>query len=97
MTAPDLCALASAAFPGLTFTPIAIGNACIAQSRTLSVHHRPWMNDYTVTVRGERTDYQSGTFDTIEAAHADAMACRAEYEPEPAAPTGPAVQLPLFG
>ena len=95
MTAPDLCRLASRAFPALTFQPIDIGSASIAQARTLSVHHRPRTGDFSVTVRGETCDYQ-GTGDTIEAAHADALACRAEHEPEPVAPTGPAVQLPLF-
>ncbi len=57
MNAPDLCRLASKAFPTLTFTPIDTGR-------------------------------------TIEAAHADALACRAEYEPAPTV-SAPA-QLPLF-
>ena len=96
MTAPDLCRLATAAFPRLTFEPIDIGSASIAQSRTLSVHHRPRTDDFSVTIRGDRCDYQ-GTGDTIEMAHADALACRAEHEPETTTPPGPAVQLPLFG
>jgi len=96
MTAPDLCRLASAAFPGVTFKPIDIGRACIAQSAEFSIHHRPWMGDFTATVRGQRTDYQSGTFDTIEAAHADALACRAEHEHEPAPTVSAPAQLPLF-
>ena len=96
MTAPDLCRLASRAFPTLTFAPIDIGSASIAQARSLSVHHRPRTDDFSMTIRGDRCDYQ-GTGDTIEAAHVDALACRAEHEPEPVAPTGPAVQLPLFG
>jgi hypothetical protein len=96
MTAPDLCRLATAAFPGLTFAPIDIGSASIAQARTLSVHHRPRTDDFSVTVRGETCDYQ-GTGDTIEAAHADALACRAEHEFEPAETPATAAQLPLFG
>ena len=96
MTAPDLCRLASRAFPALTFAPIDIGSASIAQSRTLSIHYRPRTDDFSVTIRGDRCDYP-GAGDTIEAAHADALACRAEHEHEPVAPPGPAVQLPLFG
>jgi hypothetical protein len=95
MTAPDLCRLASRAFPSLTFAPIDIGSASIAQARTLSVHHRPRTDDFSVTIRGDRCDYQ-GTGDTIEAAHADALACRAEHELEPAETPATAVQLPLF-
>ena len=85
MTAPDLCRLASRAFPSLTFAPIDIGSASIAQSRTLSVHHRPRTGDFSLTIRGDRCDYQ-GTGDTIEAAHADALAVKAEHEP-PVEPT----------
>ena len=96
MTAPDLCRLASHAFPALTFQPIDIGSASIAQARTLSVHHRPRTDDFSVTVRGETCDYQ-GAGDTIEMAHADALAVKAEHEPEPAKTTTAAVQLPLFG
>ena len=96
MTAPDLCRLASRAFPSLTFAPIDIGSASISQSRTLSVHHRPRTDDFTVTIRGDRCDYQ-GTGDTIEMAHADALAVKAEHELEPAETPATAVQLPLFG
>lgn len=96
MTAPDLCRLASRAFPALTFEVIDIGAASIVRCRTLSIHFRPRTADYAVTVRGETCDYQ-GTGDTIEMAHADALACRAEHEPEPAETPATAVQLPLFG
>ena len=96
MTAPDLCRLASRAFPALTFEVIDIGAASIVRCRTLSIHFRPRTADYAVTVRGETCDYQ-GTGDTIEMAHADALACRAEHEFEPAETPATAVQLPLFG
>ena len=96
MTAPDLCHLASIAIPGVTFHPIDFGRGMVsARSHSARVTHRPDVDGYTVTVRGDRFDYQ-GAGDTIEAAHADALACRAEYEPK-VAPPGPAEQLPLFG
>lgn len=88
MTATDLCALASTAFPGVTFEPIDFGRGHVrAHSPSVRVTLRPNVDGYTVTVRGDRFDYQ-GAGDTIESAHADALACRAEYEPEVApAPT----------
>lgn len=97
MTAPDLCALASIAIPGVTFEPIDFGRGHVrAHSPSVRVACRPGVEGYTVTVRGDCFDYQ-GAGDTIEAAHRDAVECRAEHEPEPVAPVGPAVQLPLFG
>lgn len=86
MTPAELCRLATAAFPLRSFTGIALERsgrllASVAQSPDLSVHHHEAFDVYTVTVRGARTDYQSGQFATIEEAHADALACRAEYEP----------------
>jgi hypothetical protein len=99
MTAPDLCRLASAAFPLRSFTGIALERhgrllATVAQSSELSVHHNEETDLYSVTVRGSRQDYQSGQFATIEEAHADALACRAEHEPAPTV-SAPA-QLPLL-
>lgn len=80
MTATDLCALASAAFPGVTFTPIDFGRGHVrAQSPSVRVRVRPEVNGYMVTVPGQNADY-TGTGDTIEAAHADALECRAEHE-----------------
>lgn len=88
MTATDLCHLASAAFPGLTFTPIDFGRGLVrAQSPRVGVVYRPDVEGFTVVVRGNGADYQ-GAGDTIADAHRDALACRAEYEPEVApAPT----------
>ena len=98
MTAPDLCRLASAAFPGLTFEPIDLGSRTIsARSPELRVIHSIDADAFAVALRGDRFDYRSDWHDTIEAAHADALAVKAEYEPEPAKTTAPAEQLPLFG
>lgn len=95
MTAPDLCRLASAAFPGLTFTPIDTGRTVSARSPGLRILQYIGQDNFAVVVQGRLTDFQ-GAGDTIEAAHADALAVKAEHEPE--APTlGPATQLPLFG
>ena len=79
MTAPDLCTLASAAFPGLTFTPITTGRTISARSPELRVIQYIGQDDFAVVVRGRLTDYQ-GAGDTIEAAHRDAVECRAEHE-----------------
>ena len=96
MTAPDLCHLASIAIPGVTFHPIDFGRGNVrAQSPSVRVRVRPEVTGYMVTVPGQNADY-TGSGDTFEAAHADALACRAEYEPK-VAPPGPAEQLPLFG
>jgi hypothetical protein len=91
MTAPDLCRLASAAFPNLTFTPIDTGRTISARSPELRILQFVGQDDFAVVVRGRLTDYQ-GAGPTIEAAHADALACRAEHEPTVSAPA----QLPLF-
>jgi len=101
MTAPDLCRLASAAFPLRSFTGIALERhgrllATVAQSSELSVHHNEETDLYSVTVRGSRQDYQSGQFATIAEAHADALALRAEYEPEVEPTVSAPVQLPLL-
>ena len=96
MTATDLCRLASAAVPGLTFTPIDTGRTVSARSPELRVLQCVGQDDFAVVVRGRLADYQ-GAGDTIEMAHADALACRAEHEPDTTTPPGPAVQLPLFG
>ena len=98
MTAPDLCRLASIAIPGHAFVPIDTGRTVSARSTELRVIQHGGQDDFAVVVRGRLTDYQ-GAGPTIELAHADALACRAEHEPEPepVAPAGPAVQLPLFG
>lgn len=80
MTAPDLCALASAAFPGLTFTPVTTGRTVSARSPELRVIQYVGQDDFAVVVRGRLTDFQ-GAGDTISAAHADALAVKAEYEP----------------
>lgn len=93
MTAPDLCRLASAAFPGVTFTPIDTGRTISARSPELRILQFVGEDDFACVVRGRLTDYQ-GAGPTIEAAHADALACRAEHEPAPTA-SAPA-QLPLF-
>lgn len=100
MTPAELVHLATAAFPLRSFTGIALERsgrllASVAQSPDLSVHHHEAFDVYTVTVRGARTDYQSGQFATIEEAHADALACRAEYEPpaEPVPATHGALDL----
>ena len=93
MTAPDLCRLASAAFPNLTFTPIDTGRTISARSPELRIIQFVGQDDFAAVVRGRLTDYQ-GAGPTIEAAHADALACRAEYEPAPTA-SAPA-QLPWF-
>jgi hypothetical protein len=83
MTAPDLCRLASEAFPSLTFTPIDTGRTISARSPELRILQFVGQDDFAAVVRGRLTDYQ-GAGPTIEAAHADALACRAEYEPAPA-------------
>ena len=84
MTAPDLCRLASAAFPGVTFEPLDLGHGIIrAQSSSVRVRRHPKVVGFMVTVPGGQADY-TGTGDTIEAAYADALACRAEHEPAPA-------------
>lgn len=98
MTAPDLCRLASAAFPKLTFVPIDLGSRTLsARSPELRVIHSIDHHAFAVALRGDRFDYRSDWHDTIEAAHADALAVKAEYEPKFAKTTAPAVQLPLFG
>lgn len=80
MTAPDLCRLASIAIPGVHFEPIDFGRGHVrAHSSSVRVTHRPGVDGYTVTVRGNGVDYQ-GAGDTIEAAHRDAVECRAEHE-----------------
>lgn len=80
MTAPDLCTLASATFPGVTFEPIDFGRGHVrAHSPSIRVTCRPDVDGYTVTVRGDRFDYQ-GAGDTIADAHRDAVECRAEHE-----------------
>ena len=96
MTAPDLCRLASRAFLGHTFAPIDTGRTISARSPELRVIQYVGQDDYAVVVRGRLSDYQ-GAGDTIEMAHADALACRAEHEFEPAETPATAVQLPLFG
>ena len=93
MTATDLCRLASAAFPDLTFEPIDFGCGPVAASSAVRVRPSREGTGYYVAVRGERMDYV-GSGPTIEAAHADALACRAEYEPAPTV-SAPA-QLLLF-
>lgn len=94
MTAPDLCRVASIAIPGVTFTPIDFGRGHVrAHSPSVRVTRRRDVEGYTVTVRGNGVDYQ-GAGDTIADAYADALACRAEYEPAPTV-NAPA-QLPLF-
>ena len=97
MTAPDLCRLSSIAIPGHTFAPIDTGRTISARSPELRVIQYVGQDDFAVVVRGRLTDYQ-GAGPTIEAAHADALACRAEHEFEPAETPAPAtaVQLPLF-
>lgn len=95
MTAPDLCRLASAAFPGVAFEPIDLGHGRIrAHSPSVRVRYRPEVAGFMVTVPGDKADY-TGSGDTIEAAHADALACRAEYEPpvEPVPTTQRALDL----
>lgn len=80
MTAPDLCTLASAAFPGITFEPIDFGRGHVrAQSPSVRVRCRPEVAGFMVTVSGQKADY-TGTGNTILDAHADAVACRAEHE-----------------
>ena len=96
MTAPDLCRLASIAIPGHAFAPIDTGRTISARSPELRVIQYVGQDDYAVVVRGRLSDYQ-GAGPTIADAHADALACRAEHEPETTTPPGPAVQLPLFG
>jgi hypothetical protein len=93
VTAPDLCRLASAAFPNLTFTPMDGVRCVYARASTLYVTHYRDFDRFACVVFGERDNYQ-GVGNTIEAAHADALACRAEYEPAPTM-SAPA-QLPLF-
>ena len=78
MTPAELVHLASAAFPGRTFNLIDVGNGPVATSSAVSV--RRLVQEFAVTIRGTRGDY-TGLGDTIEAAHADALACRAEYDP----------------
>ena len=80
MTAPDLCRLASEAFPGVTFTPIDTGRTISARSPELRILQFVGEDDFAAVVRGRLTDYQ-GAGPTIEAAHADALALRAEHEP----------------
>lgn len=80
MTAPDLCHLASIAIPGVTFEPIDFGRGMVsARSHSVRVTHRPDVDGYTVTVRGNGVDYQ-GAGDTIADAHRDALECRDEHE-----------------
>ena len=93
MTAPDLCRLASAAFPTLTFVSIDTGRTISARSPELRIRQSIGEEEFAVVVRGRLADY-TGTGPTLEAAHADALACRAEYEPAPTV-SAPA-QLPLF-
>jgi len=93
VTATDLCRLASASFPNLTFVPIDTARTISARSPELRFLQLVGQDDFAAVVRGRLTDYQ-GAGPTIEAAHADALACRAEYEPEPTV-SAPA-QLPLF-
>ena len=96
MTAPDLCRLASIAIPGHAFVPIDTGRTVSARSTELRVIQHNGQDDYAVVVRGRLSDYQ-GAGPTIADAHADALACRAEHELDPAKTTTAAVQLPLFG
>jgi hypothetical protein len=93
MTATDLCRLASAAFPTLTFAPIDTARTISARSPELRFLQFVGQDDFGAVVRGRLTDYQ-GAGPTIEAAHADALACRAEYEP--ALTVSAPAQLPLF-
>lgn len=80
MTPTDLCRLATAAFPGLTFTPMA-GVCCVyARASTLYVTHYRDFDRFACVVFGELSNYQ-GVGDTIEAAHRDALAVKAEHEP----------------
>ena len=80
MTAPDLCHLASIAIPGVTFHPIDFGRGMVsARSHSARVTHRPDVDGYTVTVRGNGADYQ-GAGDTIADAHRDALECRDQHE-----------------
>jgi hypothetical protein len=95
MTALDLCRLASAAFPNLNFVPIDTGRTISARSPELRILQFTGQDNFAAVVRGRLTDYQ-GAGPTIEAAHADALACRAEYEPEPAPTVSAPAQLPLF-
>jgi hypothetical protein len=95
MTAPDLCRLASAAFPGRTFHAIDFGGGTVsAASPALRVVCSRFEDMFSVSLRTDAESYRSAWHPTIEAAHADALACRAEYEPAPTV-SAPA-QLPLF-
>jgi hypothetical protein len=84
MTAPDLCRLASAAFPGLAFEPVDVGRGPIAMASQLSVRERQDEPGFHVTVRGCRISY-TDYGDTIHESHANAVALHAEYEPDAAA------------
>jgi hypothetical protein len=95
VTAPDLCRLAFAAFPGVTFKPIDFGGGTVsAASPALRVVCSRFEDMFSISLRTDAESYRSAWHHTIEAAHADALACRAEYEPTPTA-SAPA-QLPLF-
>jgi hypothetical protein len=95
MTAPDLCRLAHETFPTLTFTPIDTGRTISARSPELRILQFVGQDDFAAVVRGRLTDYQ-GAGPTIEAAHADALACRAEHEPEVEPTVSTPAQLPLL-